>query len=147
MNKKEIKCLMAYAGFPTADMKQPLGQTSFIEACKAFTGIADECYPDHLLVLFASEPPQEDNPVTGACAWPEADKMDQAFQMISGMMAQNKDVCHLMLASVGRWISNIFGEDKETKYQELLSGFKDDLRIRRRIQERAKEMFPDADSQ
>lgn len=133
---------------PTDTSEQQPRETSvFLEACRAFTNSVNESYPDHVLVLFASEPPQEDGPVTGACAWPEADKMDQAFQMISGMMAQNKDVCHLMLASVGRWISNIFGEDKETKYQELLSEFKDELRIRRRIQERAKEMFPDADRQ
>ena len=133
MNKKEIKIPVA----AEADKKQPLETSVFLNACRAFTNAVNECYPDHLLVLFASEPPA-DGPVTGACAWPEADKMDQAFQMISGMMAQNTDVCHLMLASVGRWISNIFGEDKETKYQELLSEFKDELRIRRRIEARAK---------
>ena len=142
MNKKEIKIPVA----AEADKKLSLETSVFLGACQAFTNSVNECYPDHLLVLFASEPPA-DGPVTGACAWPEPDKMGQAIQMISGMMAQNTDVCHLMLASVGRWISNIFGEDKETKYQDMLSEFKDELRIRRRIQERAKEMFPDADRQ
>ena len=136
MNKKE-------ESKPTLHLRET---SVFLNACRAFTNSVNECYPDHLLVLFASEPPA-DGPVTGACAWPEADKMDQAIQMISGTMAQNTDVCHLMLASVGRWISNIFGEDEETKYQELLSEFKDELRLRQRIEARAKEMFPDADRQ
>lgn len=124
-----------------AEKAKPTEPSFFITACKQFTEITNECYPGHLLVLFASEPPQDGNFVTGACAWPEADKRPQAVQMISGIMAQNSEACSMLLGAVGHWISLLFGEDKEGQYAEMLAKFRDERLAKE------KEMSPNADGQ
>jgi hypothetical protein len=130
-----------------ADKAKLPAQSFFITACRQFAETTDECYPDHLLVLFGSEPPQDGKAVSVACSCPDHEKVGQVIQMISGIMTRNKEVCSMMIASVGHWIEEIFGPDKEQQYMDMIEGFMQELATKRRILAKEKEMSPNADGQ
>ena len=135
------------AGKKKTDKKQPPVQTFFIEACKTFAEITNECYPDHLLVLFGSEPPQEGKAVSVACSYPDHEKIGQAIQLIAGVMTRDKEACSMMITAVGHWIEKLCGPDKEQQYMDMIEGFMQELATKRRILAKEKEMSPNADGQ
>ncbi len=130
-----------------AEKSKPTEPSFFITACKQFAETADDCYPDHLLVLFASEPPQEGKPVSVACSYPDHEKIGQAIQLMAGVMTRDKEACSMMITAVGHWIEKIFGPDKEQQYTDMIEGFMQELATKRRILAKEKEMSPNADGQ
>lgn len=128
----------------TAKQDEP---SFFITACKQFAETSSDCYPDHLLVLFASEPPQEGVAVKVACSYPDHEKIGQAIQLMAGVMTRDKEACSMMITAVGHWIEKIFGSDKEQQYTDMIEGFMQELATKRRILAKEKEMSPNADGQ
>ena len=130
-----------------SEKKQPPVQSFFITACKQFAETADDCYPDHLLVLFGSEPPQDGKPVSVACSYPDHEKIGQAIQLMAGVMTRDKEACSMMITAVGHWIEKLCGPDKEQQYTDMIEGFMQELATKRRILAKEKEMSPNADGQ
>ena len=119
----------------------PDGRELFLAACRRFADTISESYPDHLLVLLASEPPSPDGLSSACCAHPDHDKMGVTVQMVAGLMMQNRKIRSLLVAAVGDWICRQFGPDREQQYMAMLDRFMDELRTE------GKEMSPNADGQ
>lgn len=121
---------------------EPSSESPFIQACNKFAEETNEKYPDHLFLLFASEPPKDNESSRVAVAWPDDEHAAMTSQLVSGMMAKNKDIAALIITSVDRFIAHKFGEDCSDRFTSMLDDFMREWKTKRRIQE--KEMSPDA---